>query len=205
LDTKLFNIMQKEISQIIQLARLRVELNKQFPTVKQSFLLDTIQNNQTEQLTEYLQRPLTLLEQQMVLDYKIHWQIVESVLKDRKEIIEQRNQIDIAIEKELQEQRQLVPDDLKEVVERLSNKLSSTKKEIKPVLVPDASKENFDNILPIEIIEKISSLNFNIPVTALVEHIKEKEHNLIEERINRKMEVDELIAIRSIEKMLLKI
>lgn len=197
--------MQKEISQIIQLARLRVELNKQFPTVKQSFLLDTIQNNQTEQLTEYLQRPLTLLEQQMVLDYKIHWQIVESVLKDRKEIIEQRNQIDIAIEKELQEQRQLVPDDLKEVVERLSNKLSSTKKEIKPVLVPDASKENFDNILPIEIIEKISSLNFNIPVTALVEHIKEKEHNLIEERINRKMEVDELIAIRSIEKMLLKI
>jgi hypothetical protein len=197
--------MQKEISQIIQLARLRVELNKQFPTVKQSFLLDTIQNNQTELLTEYLQRPLTLIEQQMVLDYKIHWQIVESVLKERKEIIEQRNQIDIAIEKELQEQRELVPDDLKEVVERLSNKLSSTKKEIKPVLVPDASKENFDNILPIEIIEKISSLNLNIPVTALVEHIKEKEHNLIEERINRKMEVDELIAIRSIEKMLLKI
>ena len=197
--------MQKEIYQIIQLARLRVELSKQFPTVKQSFLLDTIQNNQTELLTEYLQRPLTLLEQQTVLDYKIHWQIVETILNDRKEIIEQRNQIDIAIEKELEEQKKLVPEDLKEVVERLSNKPSSTKKEVKPVLVPDASKENLENILPIEIIEKISLLNFNIPVTALVQHIKDKEHNIIEKKICRELEVDELISIRGIEKMLLKI
>lgn len=193
--------MQKEIQEILLLAKLRVEITKQFSTVNQSLLLDSIQTSNKIPLLEKLQRPLTMVEQQMVLDYCLQWGKVEDILKDRKEIIEQRNQLDIDRLNELEEQRKLVPDEFKEQIERLRNKPSSTKKEVKPVLA-NTSNENLDNVLPIEIIEKISLLNFEIPVTALIQHIKQKEHNLIEKRICRELEVDELISIRNIEKML---
>jgi len=76
-------IMQKEIAQILQLAKKRVELSKNFSTIPQGKLLDMIEQNKIHQLTKALDRPLMLLEQRMVLDYLL----VYNNLKDNLNVI----------------------------------------------------------------------------------------------------------------------
>jgi hypothetical protein len=75
--------MQKEIAQILQLAKKRVELSKNFSTIPQGKLLDMIEQNKIHQLTKALDRPLMLLEQRMVLDYLL----VYNNLKDNLNVI----------------------------------------------------------------------------------------------------------------------
>jgi hypothetical protein len=72
--------MQKEIAQILQLAKKRVELSKNFSTIPQGKLLDMIEQNKIHQLTKALDRPLMLLEQRMVLDYLLVYHNVKDNL-----------------------------------------------------------------------------------------------------------------------------
>ena len=73
-------MMQKEIAQILQLAKKRVELSKNFSTIPQGKLLDMIEQNKIHQLTKALDRPLMLLEQRMVLDYLLLYNNVKDNL-----------------------------------------------------------------------------------------------------------------------------
>jgi hypothetical protein len=74
--------MQKEIAQILQLAKKRVELSKNFSTIPQGKLLDMIEQNKIHQLTKELNRPLMLIEQRMVLDYLLVYNNVKDNLNE---------------------------------------------------------------------------------------------------------------------------
>jgi len=225
--------MKKEIAQILELAKLRVELSYQFPTIKQTTLLDAIELNQIENLTQLLNRPLTMVEQGMVLDYRLHWELVNSILNEKEEkkiqIMEEENTLLDLEQKDLEEMKKLIPiefldrikklsepttKEVRDKINEISDKPYSTKKEeisepsinfdesilnedIAPVL-----DQNTGEILPFEILEKISNLNFNIPVTYFTELLKERQYQIIEDIIERKLDVDELVELHTIRKLL---
>jgi len=210
--------MNKGIEQILNLAKTRVELSNHFSTIKQSIILDAIQNNEIEQLTNELKRPLNMMEQGMVLDYQMQWEIVKENLNEREEkksgILVEINSIKNNIEKELLVEKNNIPIELRAQIDRLGNKPYSTKKEeisepsvnfdesilnedIAPVL-----DQNTGEILPFEILEKISNLNFNIPVTYFTELLKERQYQIIEDIIERKLDTDELVELHNIRKLL---
>jgi hypothetical protein len=74
--------MNASIKKILRLARKRIELSKHFSTIPQGKLLDMIEQNKTQELTEILQRPLMLLEQAMVLDYLLIYNNVKDNLNE---------------------------------------------------------------------------------------------------------------------------
>lgn len=210
--------MNKGIEQILNLAKTRVELSNHFSTIKQSIILDAIQNNEIEQLTNELKRPLNMMEQGMVLDYQMQWEIVKENLNEREEkksgILVEINSIKNNIEKELLVEKNNIPIELRAQIDRLGNKPYSTKKEeisepsvnfdesilnedIAPVL-----DQNTGEILNFEILEKISKLNFDIPVTYFTELLKERQYQIIEDIIERKLDTDELVELHNIRKLL---
>jgi hypothetical protein len=210
--------MNKGIEQILKLAKTRVELSNHFSTIKQSIILDAIQNNEIEQLTNELKRPLNMIEQGMVLDYQMQWELVKGNLNEREEkkseILVELNSIKNNIEKELLVEKNNIPIELRAQIDRLGDKPYSTKKEeisepsinfdesilnedIAPVL-----DQNTGEILNFEILEKISNLNFNIPVTYFTELLKERQYQIIEDIIERKLDVDELVELHNIRKLL---
>ena len=210
--------MNKGIEQILNLAKTRVELSNHFSTIKQSIILDAIQNNEIEQLTNELKRPLNMMEQGMVLDYQMQWEIVKENLNEREEkksgILVEINSIKNNIEKELLLEKNNIPIELRAQIDRLGNKPYSTKKEeisepsvnfdesilnedIAPVL-----DQNTGEILNFEILEKISKLNFDIPVTYFTELLKERQYQIIEDIIERKLDTDELVELHNIRKLL---
>ena len=176
--------MNKEIKQMLVLANTRVELSKHFSTVKQSIILDAIQNNEIEQLTIELGRPLNMMEQGMVLDYQMQWELVKGNLNEKKQKeINAKILVGIDVFKNNTTTEEITP---------------STEKEEILVLDTGASAE----ILNFEILEKISNLNFNIPVYHFIELLKERQYQIIEDIIERKLDTEELVQLHTIRKLL---